>query len=193
MKPLPLEQWDPCLQPVIDDMGGQPINIHRLLANHPPLLQAWWQFRMYSVRGGDLDQRDCELVILRVAVHTKTWYEWAAHVDRGLAAGLTLDEINRVAENPANADWSARDRLLLQGVDQLLCNYRIDAPLRNELATFFSEQQILDIISLQGLYVSLAGMISTWGVEIEPSIAARLPASVTEAAFKALISTPNRN
>ena len=35
------------------------------------LLKAWWQLRNYSVRGGDLEQRDCELVILRVAVHTK--------------------------------------------------------------------------------------------------------------------------
>ena len=96
MRPLPPEDWDSSLQHIIEAMKGQPIQIHCLLANHPTLLQAWWNYRMHSVRGGDLEQRDCELVILRVAVHMRAWYEWAAHVDRGLAAGLSLEEIKNL-------------------------------------------------------------------------------------------------
>ena len=84
MRPLPLPEWDDSLERVLDDMDGQPLNVHGLMANHPDLLNAWWDYRNYSVRGGALDQRDCELVILRVAVHMRNWYEWAAHVDRAL-------------------------------------------------------------------------------------------------------------
>ena len=86
MKPLAIDEWDASLQWVIDDMQGRPLQLHCLLANHPDLLNAWWNYRMHSVRGGDLAQRDCELVILRVAVHMEAWYEWAAHVVRGAAA-----------------------------------------------------------------------------------------------------------
>ena len=193
MKPLPPDEWDPSLQHVIDDMNGQPLHVHCLLANHPLLLKAWWNYRLYSVRGGDLQQRECELVILRVAVHVKAWYEWAAHVDRGLAAGLSLDEIYRVAEGPAAAEWNRQDSILLQSVDQLVLNRGIDAATRTGLKDFFSEKQIMDIVSLQGMYVTIACLIGTWGIELEECIAEHLPDEVTEESFRKLLSATNGN
>ncbi len=193
MKPLPPSEWDSSLQHVIDDMNGRPIQIHCLLANHPDLLNAWWSYRMHSVRGGDLAQRECELVILRVAVHTEAWYEWAAHVVRGLATGLSLEEIDRVAEGPSAADWNRQDASLLASVDQLLTLHRIDIETKTALSEYFSAKQLMDIVSLQGLYVTIACMIGTWGVEIEDHIAERLPKSVTEQSFRELLSASNRN
>ena len=193
MKPLPPERWDPSLQYIIDEMDGRPINLHCLLANHPPLLEAWWQYRMHSVRGGELEQRDAELVILRVAVHTKAWYEWAAHVDRGLAAGLSLRQIERVAAGPASPDWDERDSLLLAAVDSLVERRRIDASLYATLTEHFSERQLLDLVSLQGMYVTIACIVGTWDVSIEDRIAKRLPKDVTEASFAALLSASNRD
>ena len=193
MKPLAIDEWDPSLQHVIDDMEGRPIRIHCLLANHPDLLNAWWNYRMHSVRGGDLEQRDCELVILRVAVHMEAWYEWAAHVVRGLAAGLALNEIDRVAEGPSAVAWNKQDATLLESVDQLIADHRIDTETRNALGEFLSDKQIMDVVSLQGMYVSIACMIGTWGVEIEDHIAQGLPDSVNEQSFRELISAANRN
>jgi len=187
MKPLPVEQWDPSLQHIIDAMNGRPIEIHCLLANHPALLTAWWNYRMHSVHGGELEQRDCELVILRVAVHMRAWYEWAAHVDRGLAAGIGLDEICRVAD-PSAADWSARDAALLAAVDDLVSAHRIAAQTEARLARHFTARQQLDIVSLQGMYVTIACIIGTWPIAIEAELAARLPESVTEESFRALLS-----
>lgn len=191
MKPLPPDQWNPSLQHVIDDMHGRPIQIHCLLANHPALLNAWWNYRMYSVTGGDLEQRECELVILRVAVLMKAWYEWAAHVDRGLATGLTLNEIYRVAEGPTSLAWSDKDAVLLDAVDQLITDHAIDHTTRTRLEAFFSEEQVMDIISLQGLYVTIACMIGTWPVEIEEHVIKRLPEEVTEESFRDLLLAAN--
>jgi len=193
MKPLAIDKWDTSLQHVIDDMGGRPIQVHCLLANHPDLLDAWWNYRMHSVHGGDLEQRDCELVILRVAVHMEAWYEWAAHVVRGIAAGLSLNEIDRVAKGPSAAGWNKQDATLLESVDQLIANHCIDSETLNTLGEFFSDQQMMDIVSLQGLYVSIACIIGTWGVEIEEHIAQKLPDSVNEQSFRKLISAANRN
>lgn len=193
MKPLPPNEWDPSLRHIIDDMNGRPIHMHCLLANHPDLLNAWWNYRMYSVRGGDLLQRDCELVILRVAVHLEAWYEWAAHVDRGLTAGLTLREIYRVAEGPSSGDWNKRDAALLESVDQLVANHRIDVGTQSVLGKFFSDKQIMDIVSLQGLYVTIACMIGTWDIEIEDHVVNRLPDEITEHAFRELVSAANRH
>ena len=85
------DYWDPSLNHILRQMNGEPLNIHKLLAKHPKLLKAWWDFRNYSVNGGDLGRRKGELVILRVASYLNSWYEWASHVERSLQCGLALD------------------------------------------------------------------------------------------------------
>jgi alkylhydroperoxidase family enzyme len=181
MKPVPLQKWDVSLRRVIDDMGGRPLNIHALMANHPHLLNAWWDLRNYTVNGGDLEQRHCELAILRVASHMDSWYEWASHVERGLACGLTLDEIEKVRSG--NPDWGDADAVLLEAVDELSQENRISSGMLKRLGACFSKQQILDVILLYGMYMTLACMIKTWGLELDPHVAECLPGSVTESSF----------
>ncbi|HNP65376.1 MAG TPA: carboxymuconolactone decarboxylase family protein [Woeseiaceae bacterium] len=191
MKPLPPSEWDPSLQHIIDEMQGRPINLHCLLANHPALLKAWWAYRMYAVHGGSLELRETEIMILRVAVHMQAWYEWAAHVDRGLAAGLTLDEIEKVAQGPAAKGWHAGDVALLTAVDTLIRDRCLPEPIRDELQQHFSDHQILDIIAIQGMYVTIACMIGTWDIPIDDELGARLPKTVTPESFQALVSAAN--
>jgi len=123
----------------------------------------------------------------------EAWYEWAAHVDRGLMAGLTLEEIYQVADGPSADGWTKQDAILLESVDQLIENHRIDVETQTVLGNYYSEKQIMDIVSLQGLYVTIACMIGTWDIEIEDYVAQRLPGEITEQSFRKLISAANRN
>ena len=175
MKPVPLQDWDDSLQHVIDDMNGRPLNIHALMANHPPLLKAWWDLRLYLVNGGDLDQRHCELVILRIAVHMNSWYEWAAHVVRGLDCGLSLQEIERVKDGPSAEEWTEQEAALLCAVDELAENQAISEAGLARLREHFSNQQVLDTIALHGMYNTIACMINTWGLSLDAHIEAQLP------------------
>lgn len=184
VKPLAIEQWDDSLKAIVDDMKGHPLNVHRLMANHPDLLKAWWSFRNHSVAGGALGRRRGELVILRVAVHMKAWYEWGSHVERGLNCGLTLEEIERVKEGAGAAGWKTEDALLLSAVDELVTGHRLSKRLQAELAGFFSTQQIMDLIAIHGMYIILGCMINSWGLELDGHIAAKLPDAVTREQFE---------
>ena len=188
MKPLPLKEWDASLSHVVDDMNGRPLNVHSLMANHPELLNAWWAFRNYSVRGGALVQRDCELVILRIAVHMRSWYEWASHVDRGLASGLSIEEIERVIDGPDASEWNDRDALLLGSVDELVTERGICPNTQARLAEHFSANQVMDIIAIHGMYISLACMINTWGLALDEPIQNRLPAGVSRDDFERCVN-----
>lgn len=179
MRPLPPTQWDESLRPVLDDMKDRPLNVHCLMANHPKLLQSWWDFRKYAVSGGDLSQRDCELIILRVSVHMKVWYEWASHVDRGLSSGLSLAEIQRVKRGPDATAWNERDKFLLTAVDELIESRGIGATTQDGLARHLTANQVMDVISIHSAYVMLACMINTWGLELDAHVLERLPESVT--------------
>lgn len=183
MKPLPPSNWDESLQSILDDMSGRPLNVHGLMANHPQLLKSWWKFRNYSIAGGDLRQRECELVILRVSARLKVWYEWASHVVRGQASGLSMQEIERVREGPAAAGWNERDSALLTAVDELIETRGISASAQRQLGQYFSSNQIMDVIAIHGMYVTLACMINTWGLELDAHVRERLPESMTRENF----------
>lgn len=182
MKPLPISAWDPSLQHVVDNMHGRPLNIHALMANHPRLLHAWWDLRMYLVNGGDLTQRHCELAILRIAVHTKSWYEWASHVVRGIDSGLTFDEIQNVRSG--DGEWSDADATLLCAIDDIATSNCISEPTRTRLQKHFTDQQVLDIVLLHGMYQTLACLINTWGLELDEHVREQLPETVTETVFR---------
>ncbi len=183
LSPLPTEGWDPMLANVREDMGGNPINVHKLMAHNPRLLKAWWEFRNYSVNGGTLGNRLGELVILRVGISLGAWYEWGSHVDRSLRCGLTLEEINRVLERKIGSDWSDEEAVLLQAVDELLANQKLSNETRIRLACHFSASQILDIIAIHGMYVILGCMIKTWGLELDHSVNERICEHTTPQSF----------
>ena len=177
------ENWDPSLDFIIKQMNGAPLNVHKLLAKHPRLLAAWWNFRNYSVEGGDLGRRCGELVILRVASYLKSWYEWSSHVDRSLKCGLELNEIKNVNKELDESDWSKKEFLLLSAVDQLIIKKHLDNDLFRDLRSYFSDKQIMDIVAIHGMYIILGCMINIWGLTLEDDIAQRLPESITETQF----------
>lgn len=182
--PLAPEHWDPSLKSILDDMDGAPINVHSLMANHPALLKAWWDFRNYSVAGGDLGRRKGELVILRVAVLVRAWYEWGSHVERSLASGIALEEIERVKQGPEAPGWAADEALLLAAVDELVETRSLSPESHARLREHYSVRQIMDIMAIHGMYLILGCMINTWGLELDARVQKKLPEHVTRENFE---------
>jgi AhpD family alkylhydroperoxidase len=170
LRPLDVSEWAECLAYVEEDMAGQPLRIHGLLANNPDLLAAWWAFRMHVVHGGELTDRHRELIVLRVAAHTACWYEWASHVERGRKAGLAPEEIEGVSRPLAESDWAEADALVLRAVDDCAASGRILPETLEALAGHFSGAQILDIIGIQSAYLMLATIINSLGLELDASV-----------------------
>lgn len=187
LQPLQVENWDESLSHIIEEMSGHPINVHKLMANHPDLLRAWWSFRNHSVNGGALGKRLAELVILRVAVHMKSWYEWGSHVERGLETGLSQNDIERIALGGSAEGWSEREAALLVAVDELIERHAISAETHGKLGRFFTMAQIMDVIAIHGMYVILGCMINTWGLELDESVENNLPDSFTPATFAQML------
>ena len=167
-------------------MGGRPLNIHALMANHPRLLAAWWDLRMYLVNGGDLGQRQCELAILRIAVHLKNWYEWGSHVVRGLDSGLSIEEMNHVLSG--SGDWSDADTALLAGIDEIVTDNKISEATLQRLAPHFSDGQVMDLVHLHGMYRTIACLVETWGLKLDSHVLERLPGSISEDDFRKTVT-----
>ena len=184
MQPTPVDRWDERLAHVVTDMQGEPLNVHKLLANNTALLNAWWPLRKHLVRHGGLDKRHAELVILRTAMHSRAWYEWASHVVRGMSSGLTLDEIERVLAGAEAPGWSHADACLLRAVDDLEQHRELTADTLAAIQQHLDSRQILELIALHGTYAMLGGILNTFSVELDAHVRDALPESVTETAFE---------
>ncbi|MEH6581590.1 MAG: carboxymuconolactone decarboxylase family protein [Halioglobus sp.] len=183
--PVDVAQWPQELSAIANDMNGKPINVHKLMANNPALLNAWWTFRNHSVSGGTLGPRKAELLILRVGVHMKSWYEWGSHVDRALTVGINIDEIQRVLVPDTHEHWSVEDAALLRAVDELTRGHVIQADTLAILEQHCSNAQIMDLIAIHGMYLILAGMIKTWGLALDAHVLERITAHTDQASFLA--------
>lgn len=185
MQPKSPDQWDSVLQPIIDDMHGKPLNVHGLLANHPNLISAWWEFRNYAVNGGELQQADCELLILRVAHNIGCWYEWASHIDRGTQAGLSSQHFEWARGDTATIQAPPQICALLNAVDQLMLGRGLAKDAQAQLQPYYTSKQVMDVIAIHSLYLMLGNMIHTWGLDLDTHVERRLPAEQTKASFDA--------
>lgn len=177
--PLSTDAWRSDLHQINDDMKGAPINVHKLMAHNPDLLKAWWGFRNHSVSGGTLGPVLGELVILRVAVHLGSWYEWASHVDRAVRLGMPPAQINAVLLRDIGSELNEAEGMVVRAVDDLLTHRKLTDTTRAALERHFSTAQIMDIIAIQGMYQILGSMIATWGLSLDTATAERLD-GVTE-------------
>ncbi|MFT4822449.1 MAG: 4-carboxymuconolactone decarboxylase [Halioglobus sp.] len=180
---IDVEQWPPELSAIAADMSGKPINVHKLMANNPALLNAWWTFRNHSVNGGTLGPRKAELLILRVGVHMNSWYEWGSHVDRAIKIGIQIDDIHRVLEANTDDHWSVEDAVLLRAVDELTRDHCIASETLAILEQHHSNAQIMDLIAIHGMYLILAGMLKTWGLALDASVLKRIDDLTNETSF----------
>ncbi|MHB8670277.1 MAG: carboxymuconolactone decarboxylase family protein [Acidimicrobiales bacterium] len=147
--------------------GAGALNIFSTLVRAPGLFRRWIPFGGKLLQGSKLPARDRELVILRVSWRCRAPYEWAQHVAIATDAGLSAEEIRRVATGPEGVGWSQSDTTLLTAVDQLLDDYCINDATWRALSSVYDEQQLIELPMLAGHYALLAGTLNSLGVQTE--------------------------
>ncbi|WP_231508678.1 carboxymuconolactone decarboxylase family protein [Nocardia carnea] len=150
-------------------------NLLGTLARHPAFTMAFLPFNGHLLYGTALSDRQRELLILRVAHLWNSDYEWAQHAVLGGNAGLTEEEIRRIAEGPDAAGWSPVEAALLRAADELRESGAVGDTAWQALAAEFDEQQLMDIVFTVGAYAMLAMAMRSFGVRPEPDLEPYLP------------------
>jgi 4-carboxymuconolactone decarboxylase len=162
------------VQELLDRSGVGPpaANIFRTMARHPGLMRRWLPFGGKLLMGGRLPARDRELLILRTAWNCDSAYEWGQHVRIGHDAGLSDEEIGRIAADPSEASWAPEDAALLRAADQLVSDHRLDEATWAALAQRYDDDVkfLIEVTLLVGHYAMLAGMLNTVGVALDDGL-----------------------
>jgi alkylhydroperoxidase family enzyme len=151
---------------------GRPkgLNALGMFAHHPALTRAFNTFNGHVLFATTLSTRQRELLVLRVAAVRHSAYEWAQHVILARDAGLTDDEVQRVADDPTGAAWVPLERALLAAVDELLADARITDDTWATLAADLDEQQLLDVVFTVGAYDLVAMAFRSFDVELDADL-----------------------
>jgi 4-carboxymuconolactone decarboxylase len=151
---------------------GRPkgLNVLGTLAHHPELTRAYHVFNGHVLFASTLSPRERELLVLRVAAVRQAEYEWAQHVVQGRDAGLTDDDIARVAEGPDAPGWSALDAAMLRAVDELIRDANLSDATWSVLSGELDVQQLMDLVFTVGAYDLLAMAFRSFGVQLDDDL-----------------------
>lgn len=150
-------------------------NLLGTLARYPAFTMAFLPFNGHLLYGTALSDRQREMLILRVAHLWDSDYEWAQHAVLGGNAGISDDEIARIAAGPDAPGWTPAESALLRAADELRTDGVIGENTWQVLTGEFGEQQLMDIVFTVGSYAMLAMALRSFGVRPEPGLLPYLP------------------
>ncbi|NNH31795.1 carboxymuconolactone decarboxylase family protein [Rhizobium sp. SEMIA 4085] len=162
--PMSEEDWPTEITDMKAGFAGG-LNVYRTMAHHPALLKAWAPLRQHIVIDNALGAVRSELVILRAAHRMGSPYEWAHHVSRARALGISDTRISAMRGSP-----EGEDGLIARAVDALFDASRLPLDVENEVSDAMGRQATFDLIATVGFYTILGFILMTYDTPIDEAV-----------------------
>ena len=153
---------------------GEPGNALRTLIRVPALADRVFSVLRYVTEDSTLPPRHRAMLILRTAWLTQSANLWAMQARRAAEAGLTDDEVRRVAEGPT-ADWNEFEDELLRLVDQLFRSSSVTDQTWDALAEEYDLYNMMDAVVTVGEIITRAIVFNSLGIQPDDDTTARIP------------------
>ncbi|MBY3468771.1 carboxymuconolactone decarboxylase family protein [Rhizobium laguerreae] len=163
--PITDENWPAEIADMRAGFAGD-LNIYRTMAHHPALLRAWAPLRQHIVKGSALGPVRSELVILRAAHRMGSEYEWAHHVSRARALGISDARIRDLRASPVGEDG-----VIARAVDALFDAGRLTPDIELEISAALGKQAVFDLMATVGFYSVLGYILMTFNTPIDEFVA----------------------
>ena len=153
-------------------------NAFRTLLHVPELVDAVMPFIIYTTSDSTLTARHRELLILRTAWLCQNSYLWADHVPTARTAGVTTEEMRRVARGPTAPGWEPFEATLLQLADELFRNSSVRDATWAALDARYDLYHLVDAVLTVNQTTLLSMLFNSLGVQPDDSTMARFPPDV---------------
>ncbi|RYD91983.1 MAG: carboxymuconolactone decarboxylase family protein [Sphingomonadales bacterium] len=122
------------------------------MLHHPDFYRPRVEYTRQRLAAAKVELRDMEIAILRTARRCNSAFSWGEHVPMAKRAGVTPEEIERLTRDDAGEGWSERDGAIVRAVDELHDDSMVSDATWAELAKHFQPAQLIELISLIGIY-----------------------------------------
>jgi 4-carboxymuconolactone decarboxylase len=147
---------------------GRTQQLFRICVRAPEMCKAWVAVTR-SFGQLSMSVHDRELVILRTSWLCKNEYTWANHVGAAKRAGLSDDDIARIAKGP-EAGWQGFDKTLLEATDSLHAEQYIPDATWKTLSAHYGDREMQELLFMVGQYTFAGMWARSAGLPLEPGV-----------------------
>jgi len=127
-----------------------------ILIRHAELYKAHVDVAQKYLSDCEMDIRDRELAILRIAWLSRAPFEWGSHVKIARRNGVALEEIERVIAGSSAPGWSRRDCAIVRAMEELHTDSMITDDTWADLQDFYNDRKLIELVILAGQYKTVA-------------------------------------
>ena len=177
VRPLPESEWTDVHRSLVATYwhDGPVANYFRSFLNHPELVKGVMPFEQYILHGTALTPRQLELLILRTSWLSRNDYLWNRHAASAHDAGLTREDLMRVARGPDASGWNPADATLLRAADELHVDANISDETWRALTRGLDTRKTMDAVFAVAEYTMLADTFASIGVPPDTPAGEHLP------------------
>jgi len=148
---------------------GQAFNVYRMLANSPEALRRVFSLSSWLWNESSLPPRLQELAILRVALLTRSEYEWARHRSLARRVGVPDEQVDALADWRERPDlFDALERAALRLTEEATVDVEASADAVAEVRALVGEAATLELVLLIGFYGMVSRFLRSLAVDAEP-------------------------
>ena len=182
--PLPEAEWTAEHRALVAKYApdGSPGNALETLMRVPSLADRVFPLLTYVANDSTISPRHRTMLILRTAWLTQNANLWATYASRADAAGLTAEEVVRVAAGPvarvAEGDtegWSEFEGFLIGMADQLFRNSSVSDLTWEVLSEQYDVLNMMDAVVTVNEITAQSILFNTLGIQPDDDATARIP------------------
>lgn len=147
-----------------EDVLGE-LNLFRSMGHVPRAMQAYMRLGTALWSGGDLSTRERELAILAVARSQRSRYEWHQHVDIGREAGVTTEELRRIARADETG-FPEREQAVMRYAEAVAAG-TVTGPLFQAAREATDTETVVALTLLAGHYLLTARFLDALSVPVD--------------------------
>jgi 4-carboxymuconolactone decarboxylase len=169
MQRVPLAQFEPALKLRLEELWGEPPNLYKALANHPPLVAAWTEFSKTLRHDTRTPRALRELVILRGAQLMRSEYEWAQHLPMARKAGVTEAQIEALPSWKTSSNFNPKEKAALALAEDVTRG-KVSDEVYTEAMRHFDHHDYVELALVAAFYAMVGRMLDAMGVQLEPEV-----------------------
>jgi alkylhydroperoxidase family enzyme len=148
------------------------LNVIRMMVGATPeVCRKLEEFSFTFYRDSSLPADLREVAILRVGKLSGSAYEVQQHEAMAQAIGLTRTQVDAIlAGDTASALLDPRQKAVMAYVDDILLNVRAGDATLTGLMAHLTREQLIDLTLVTGLYMTVARLLETTGVELDSEL-----------------------
>ncbi|GAC1653723.1 MAG: carboxymuconolactone decarboxylase family protein [Candidatus Dormibacteraceae bacterium] len=163
---VPLTEMPAPIAARLAELGGQPVNLYRALANAPEMLAAWIEFAWAVRQRPNTSRRLRELMIVRGAQLMDCDYELSHHSHMAERNGIRAEELDALRRWRETSLFSPAERSALAFMEAMV-GASVDDTVNAELARHFDAAERVELALTAGLYCMVPRVLDALAVPLE--------------------------